>query len=218
MAQLVRKHEWMEAYIKARSEVLDTQHIDSSWRGAGLFSYNLKRALRTIEKETTPEAKTTIQPTPYDAFDRVFVNSSPPDAQSLQKANEPLLSTIERRTILSTPVRKYIRKLALGTEQLRAKSIVYQHDANNLRSIVKKRTTRTKGKRVILKGHFYISTQELHKGVVEAELDTKTRAKKKMKTKGRAVSYEAESEEDIEEEARDELESEIEDCVIVDVK
>jgi hypothetical protein len=69
-----------------------------------------------------------------------------------------------------------------------------------------------------LKGHFHISTQELLKGVVEAELDTKTRAKKNVKTKGRVVSYKAESEEDIEEEARDESESEIEDCIIVDVK
>jgi hypothetical protein len=217
-AQLVRihKHEWMEAYIKARTEVLDTQHIDSSWRGAGLFPFNPKRALRTIEKETTPEAETPEIPTPYEAFDRVFVNSSPPDAQSLQKANELLLSTIESRTIPSTPVRKYIRKLAFGTEQLRAKSIVHQHDANNLRSIIKKRTTRTKGKRMVLKGHFYISTQELLKGVKGAELDTKTRAKKKVKTKGKKVSYEAESEEDIEEEAMDESESEAEDCIIVD--
>jgi hypothetical protein len=219
-AQLLRihKHEWMEAYIKARTEVLKTQHIDSSWRGAGLFPFNPKRALRTIAKETTPEAEIPKTPTPYEAFDQVFVNSSPPDAQSLQKANELLLSTIESRTIPSTPVRKYIRKLAFGTEQLRAKSIVHQHDANNLRSIIKKRTTCTKGKRVVLKGHFHISTQELYKAVVEAENDTKSRAKKKVKTKGKEVLYEAESEEDIEEEAIDESESEAEDCIIVDDK
>ena len=40
--------------------------------------------------------------------------------------------------------------------------------------IIKKCTTCTKGKRVVLKGYFYISTQELHKVVVEAKLDTKT--------------------------------------------
>ena len=69
-----------------------------------------------------------------------------------------------------------------------------------------------------MKGHFHISTQELHKAVVEAELDTKTRAKKNVKTKGRAISYNTESEGDIEEEAMDELESEIKDCIIVDVE
>ena len=47
----------------------------------------------------------------------------------------------------------------------------------------------------------------------EAELDTKARAKKKAKTDRRAVLYEAVSEEDIEEEARDESGSEIEDCI-----
>jgi hypothetical protein len=42
--------------------------------------------------------------------------------------------------------------------------------------------------------------------------------KKKVKTKGMAVLYKAESEENVEEEARDESESEIEDCIIVDVE
>ena len=69
-----------------------------------------------------------------------------------------------------------------------------------------------------MKGHFHISTQELHKAVVEAELDTKTRAKKNIKTKDRAISYDTKSERDIEEEAMDKLESKIEDCIIVDVE
>ena len=67
-----------------------------------------------------------------------------------------------------------------------------------------------------MKGHFYISTQELYKAVVEAESDTKSQAKKKVKTKGKEVLYKAESEEDIEEEAIDKLESEAGDCIIVD--
>jgi hypothetical protein len=108
--------------------------------------------------------------------------------------------------------------LATGTEQLRAKSIVHQHDANNLRSIIKKHTTRMKGRRVALTARFHISTRELHKAVEEAELDTKTRTKKKVKTNRRAVLYEAVSEEDIEEGARDESGSEIEDYIIVDVE
>jgi hypothetical protein len=118
----------------------------------------------------------------------------------------------------STPVRQYIRKLALGTEQLRAQSIVHQHNANNLRSIIKKRTTRKKGKRVALKGHFYISTQELCDAVVAAEKDTKDRASKKRKTKGKEISEEAEIDRDTEEEAEDESESEIGDCITVDVE
>ena len=60
-----------------------------------------------------------------------------------------------------------------------------------------------KGKRVVLKGHFHISTQELYDAVVEAEKETKRQAGKRAKTKGKANSYRARSEEDIEEEEAD---------------
>ena len=117
-----------------------------------------------------------------------------------------------------TPVRQYIQKLTVGTEQLRAQSRVHQHDADNLRSIIKQRTTRTKGKRVVLKGHFHISTQELCDAVVTAEKATKKQAEKKRKTKAKVRSYEAESEEEVEEEGQDDSESKIGDCIIVDVE
>ena len=52
--------------------------------------------------------------------------------------------------------------------------------------------------------------------MVEAENNTKSRAKKKVKTKEKEVLYKAESKEDIEEEAIDELESKARDCIIVD--
>jgi len=68
-----------------------------------------------------------------------------------------------------------------GTEQLRARSIIYQYDINNLKSIIKKRKTRTKGKRVVLNSHFLISTQKLYNIIIAAEKDTKKQTNKKMK-------------------------------------
>ena len=155
------------------------QHIESAWRGAGMVPFNPQRALCTMERETTPGSERPKTPTQFDIFDQVFVNSSPPDEATLQAANELLNTTIEARTIPSTPVRQYIQKLTVGTEQLRARSIIYQHDANNLRSIIKQRTTRTKGKRVVLKGHFHISTQELYDAVVAAEKSYQKASKEK---------------------------------------
>ena len=87
-----------------------------------------------------------------------------------------------------------------------------------MRSIIKKRTTRTKGKRVVLKGHFHISTQELCDAVIAAEKDTKERAVKRGKKKGKAVSYEAESKKEVEEEVQEESDSDISNCIIVDVE
>jgi hypothetical protein len=95
----------MEAYIQARSDVCNHQNNESAWRGAGLFPFNPQRALRTIAREKTPEPERPKTPTQFDIFDQVFVNSSPPDAAILQKANELLNSTIENRTTVTTPVR-----------------------------------------------------------------------------------------------------------------
>jgi hypothetical protein len=219
-AQLVRiqKFEWLEAYIKARTEVFNQSHIEAAWRGSGLLPFNPQRALRTIERSPTPELERPKTPTQFDIFDQVFVNSSPPDAANLQAANELLNTTIATHTIPSTPVRQYIQKLTVGTEQLRARSILHQHDANNLRSIIKQRTTRTKGKRVVLKGQFHISTQELYDAVVAAEKATKKQKEKKRKTKAKVRSYEVWNNEKAEEEGQDESESEIGDCIIVDVE
>ncbi|ODQ74015.1 hypothetical protein LIPSTDRAFT_69545 [Lipomyces starkeyi NRRL Y-11557] len=197
------------AYIQARSEACTQQNIESAWRGA---------ALRTMVLDTTPELERPRTPTEFDIFDQVFVNSSPPDATSLRSANELLNSTINSDAIPTTPVRRYIRKLTAGAEQLQARSIVHQHDANNLRSIIKKRTNRTKKKRVVLKGQFHVSTQKLCDAVAAAEKDTKTRARKRRKKKGKGISYETESEGDIEEGTQDEFQSDTEYCIIADVE
>lgn len=124
-AQLIRiqKFEWMEAYIQARLDICTHRNIESAWRGAGLFPFNPQRALRTIARETTPEAERPKTPTQFDIFSKVFINSSPPDEETLRTANELLNSTINSHTIPSTPVRQYIQKLTTGTEQLRARSI-----------------------------------------------------------------------------------------------
>ncbi|KAK9310877.1 hypothetical protein V1524DRAFT_412283, partial [Lipomyces starkeyi] len=67
------------------------------------------------------------------------------------------------------------------------------------------------GKRVVLKGHFHISTQELHDAVVAAEIETKQHARKKVKKSGKTISYEAKSEKDTEEEGKEDIETDIED-------
>jgi hypothetical protein len=55
-----------------------------------------------------------------------------------------------------------------------------------------------KGKRVVLKGHFHISMQELCNAVVEAKKATKKQVGKKGKTKGKGVLYKTKSEADVE--------------------
>jgi hypothetical protein len=218
-AQLVRiqKIDWLEAYKLARSEACTIQNIKSAWRGSGMIPFNPIRALRTIDQDTPALLETPATPSRFDIFDQVFINSSPPDIGALHKANELLKTTLRSRTTIDSPIRGYIEKLVSGTERLHTQNTIHQHDARNLRSILKKCTTRKSGRRLVLSGHFHISTQELLDGVKEAEKETKERATKKSKLKGKGVVQEVEIEGDDEEEAIDESDSDAEDCIIVDV-
>ena len=178
-AQLLRiqKSEWMEAYIQARAAAFS--NIASAWRGSGLQPFQPQTVIRAA---TLPTADVALErphtPTEHDIFEKVFVNSSPPDFNTLQKANS-VLSTALNQGVLNTPTKRYIHKLADETERLNTRTILQQRETDNLRSIIQKRREQNKGKRAVLKGQFHISTQELQSQVAEAEAAT---ASQKSKT------------------------------------
>jgi uncharacterized protein YlxP (DUF503 family) len=101
----------------------------------------------------------------------VFINSSPPDFNTLQKANSVLSKALNEP--LNSPTKRYIHKLADKTEQLSTHYILQKREVENLRNITQKRKAQ-KGKRAVLKSQFHISTQELQSQVVEAEAATAT--------------------------------------------
>jgi hypothetical protein len=76
---------------------------------------------------------------------------------------------------------RYIRRLVDETERLNTRNILQQRETDNLRAIIQKRRAQNKGKRVILKGKFHISTEELQLQVVEAEVATATTTKRAKK-------------------------------------
>ncbi|KFZ15981.1 hypothetical protein V501_02472 [Pseudogymnoascus sp. VKM F-4519 (FW-2642)] len=112
-------------------------------------------------------------PTEHDIFEKVFLNSSPPNFQTLHKANTVLLKTLNQG-VLNTPTKRYIHKLADEAKRLNTRNTLQQRETANLRSIIQKRRTQNKGKRAVLKGQFHISTEELRSQVVEAEAATAT--------------------------------------------
>ena len=84
--------------------------------------------------------------------------------------------------------------------------------------IKKKHIARTEGKRVVLKGYFHVSSQELCDVLAKAKKATKEQAKKNAKTKGKTNPYKTKSEGDIEEKAKDESDSKIGDYIMVDIE
>ena len=97
----------MEAYITARAAAFSTSNINSAQRGSGLQPFQPQTVIRAATLPTTDvvvlERPHTL--TEHDIFEKVFLNSSPPDFQTLYKANTVLSSTISRGGVLNTPIK-----------------------------------------------------------------------------------------------------------------
>ena len=87
-AQLLRiqKSEWMDAYIQARAAAFSNSNINSAWRGSGLQPFQPQTVIRAATLPTTDVAlerpKTPIE---HDIFEKVFLNSSPPDFNNVSR-------------------------------------------------------------------------------------------------------------------------------------
>jgi len=162
---------------------------------------------RAVTLPTTDIAERPKTPTEHDIF-KVFLNSSPPDFQTLHKANIVLSSTISRGGVLNTPTKRYIHKLVDETEKLNTRNTLQQRETENLRSIIQKRRAQNKGKRAVLKGQFHISTEELRSQVVEAEAATasqRSRTTPRLMDKAIVEEIDEESEEELYDSDLDEL-------------
>jgi len=125
-AQLLRiqKLEWMDAYIQARELAFSNLNITSAWRGSGLQPFQPQTVIQAATLPTTDVVVERLKTlTEHDIFEKVFLNSSPPDFQTLHKANTVLSTTINR-SVLNTPTKRYIHKLADETERLNTRNIL----------------------------------------------------------------------------------------------
>ncbi|KFY93533.1 hypothetical protein V498_04362, partial [Pseudogymnoascus sp. VKM F-4517 (FW-2822)] len=167
----------------ARAAAFSTSNINSAWRGSGLQPFQPQTVIRAATLPTTDVVvERPHTPTEHDIFEKVFLNSSPPDFQTLHKANIVLSTTISRSSALNTPTKRYINKLADETERLNTRNTLQKRECDNLRSIIQKRREQNKGKRAVLKGQFHISIEELRSQVVEAEAATATTSQRPRTT------------------------------------
>jgi hypothetical protein len=205
----LQKAEWLEYYAKARSIAITSNNIRGGWRGAGLFPTNVNRILRLL-----PDTTAASPPQNTDVDAPLLVTSSPLDGTVLRNANAVFKEALSKTT-LATPIRKHARQLSSVAEKLHAKNSILQHENAELKQLINKRKERTSGKRLILKGKFIVSTEEVHRQLLEAEKATKERKNKKRKTKRQRARIDVDTDaEDIEESAEHEL-PEIDECIEV---
>ena len=86
-----------------------------------------------------------------------------------------------------------------------------------MRFIIKKRTTCTKGKRVVLKGYFMVLQKNCAMQLRQRKRDTKTSSKKGQR-RLKSLYIKLRASKKLKEEAQKESDSGNSDCIIVDVK
>lgn len=156
----LQKVEWLECYIKAREEALIKRNILAGWRGAGLFPRNVQRILRQLP-DFTEETQSSSPPTTPSIKIPLFLSSSPPEPMVLHEQNVALSGIVEQ-SVLDTPTKISIRRSIGFSEQLQAANTILTKQNQELRDTISARKERLSGKRLVLKGKFIVSTEEVY--------------------------------------------------------
>ena len=213
----LEKAEWVNCLVKARPIALTKSNILGGWRGAGLFPRNVDRILDQLPQ--TNESRTSVTTiasnsspiTPTRLQQPLFLSSSPPDVELLHR-NNALLKEIIANSTLNSPIRKSIcRSIGYG-EHYQASNTILQRENKELRALMSARKERQSGKRLILKGKFIVSTEEVYQKLLAAQIATEEKQAKKGK--GKRKSHQIASI-DVEDDSEEEL-PEVEDIIVVE--
>ena len=181
----IEKADWLEHFIEARESAVSEKNILAGWRGAGLFPENLHRMLHQFSSTSSdPDSN----PDPLDVSNTSAVhqsdttntpfllNSSPPPPATLRSSNLAFLTSLETST-LDCQSKTHIRRLSGIAERLQAENHILGKELDEIKGVQAKRKERVSGKRVILKGKFVVSTEEIQKALEEAEQATSSKKK-----------------------------------------
>src|SRR4030095_653914 len=205
----LQKIEWIEKYKAARLAGITSQNILGGWRGSGLFPTNRHRVLRLVSERSTPSPSIVSETTtPY------LISSSPPDINTLRSANKAFNEALVNTT-LATPIRQHSQKLSRIAEHLHADNSILRRENAELKSVISARKERLAGKRIILKGKFIVSTEEIQKELAEAERKTQEKRSKKGQRRARSMIRDEELEDESMDDESESEEQEIRDCIVV---
>lgn len=176
------KVEWTEMYIRARSRALTTQNIRSGWRAAGLEPLSPITVLNRLGCRADAAQSEPRTPGQTSSLDLSLLNSSPPDGTELRQANALLNSELSKVAGLASPIRRYTQRLTRAVESTQSELVTIRQQLTETQGLLCTRQKRKRGKRILLKGKYVFSTEEVLEIAKEAEKKTaanKTRKKRK---------------------------------------
>ena len=207
--------EWVEMYIRAREKALTSSNIRGGWRGAGLAPLS---PITVLDKLPVNRASTVSPPrTPPQQtdLDLSLLQSSPPDGTELRQANALLNTAIKACHDLPSPAKRFTERMTRAFEIANSENVTLRKQVKEQAKLLSTRKTRTKGKRIALKGRFVFSTQEVLEIARAAEAETSKKKKGRQARKRRIV-------ETIEEEDDREFEmissDSDSDCIVISVR
>ena len=168
-----------------------------------------------FDKSITPS------PPPKPATPSLFPNnSSPPDALVLRSANAAFNSALSQ-TEGASPLRNHGHRLSGITEKLFAENAIRRKENSDLRSQIRSRKERTKGKRLVLKDQYAIATEGIQKQLADAQRVTwkgKKRAKLQRARKRKTTPSSKDDDEESTENESDEEGIKVQDRIEVMVR
>jgi len=223
----IQKSEWLLAYVKARQLAFTPSNILGGWRGAGLFPFEPEKVYRHLPDSSSPPELPTFQPLPQvenstldpNLFTQSFITSSPPNGETLRRVSSALRLETAEPKVLATPIRLCIPRLAATTERLYAENSILKTRLKAATDVLSARKVAKKGKRIALKDHLLLTTEEIYKTVAALDTEAKERQKKRHARKRKRKAQESESES--EDAASDPSEgltvpTEVLDCIVVE--
>lgn len=125
-----------------------------------------------------------------------ILSSRTPKDSTLRQKNA-LLNSIVLESNIASPARRYISRVSEVAEKDQTKNAILEKQLKEQSVLLKRRREAKKGKKVVLKGQYSLSSQEIVEGVEKAEREAKDKKKgKKRKKRTPTPGTEEEEEED----------------------
>lgn len=123
-----------------------------------------------------------------------ILSSRTPKDSTLKQKNA-LLNSIVLESNIASPARRYISRVSEVAEKEQTKNAILEKQLKEQSVLLKRRREAKKGKIVVLKGQYSLSSQEIVEVVEKAEREAKDK-KKGKKRKKRTPTPETEEEEE----------------------
>jgi hypothetical protein len=151
---------------EGKNKNVHIKEYQGAWSGAGLSPWTPQKIYNQLPTRQ-PQALTT--PIRQGQFDSSLLDSSPPDGTELRNSNAALNLLLAAQNGVDTPTRKYVARLTQTSERLSTQVIMLQKELEEKEKVLNQRSTRQKGKRIVLRDVVVLSTEAIRSAIVEAE-------------------------------------------------